>query len=260
MEMQGEYKIPAPREAVWEALNDPEVLAACIPGCKELEKTGENGFAATVQAKVGPVKATFKGDVTLSDIDPPNGYRISGEGKGGAAGFAKGGAAVTLQEDGDGTLLTYTVDANVGGKLAQIGSRLIDSTSKKLAGEFFEAFVEQVRTRQDGGATTAADTAGDTGGQTAMEPPVVGDPVSMPIQNAAEASKTTAPPSPPANDQTRETADGTASATADETTPTQAAIKAADNVAKQRRGLQPVIWSIALVAVVVILIAAFSSN
>lgn len=145
MEMSGEYTITAPRQAVWEALNDPEVLKACIPGCDTLEKTSDTEMTATVTAKVGPVKAKFKGAVTLSEIDPPNGYRISGEGKGGAAGFAKGGAQVALSDaEGGGTLLKYTVDATVGGKLAQIGSRLIDATAKKMSGEFFSAFADRV--------------------------------------------------------------------------------------------------------------------
>jgi len=144
MDMTGEYRVPAPRETVWQALNDVEVLRQSIPGCDEIEKTSDTSFTAKVTAKVGPVKAKFSGAVTLSDIDPPNGYTISGEGTGGAAGFAKGGAQVTLEDDGDGTLLKYTVNATVGGKLAQIGSRLIDSTSKKMANEFFGKFVEVV--------------------------------------------------------------------------------------------------------------------
>ncbi len=145
MEMSGEHTIPAPRQAVWDALNDPEVLKACIPGCEELEKTSDTEMSATVTAKVGPVKAKFNGSVTLSEIDAPNGYRISGEGKGGAAGFAKGGAQVALTDSDDGgTVLQYTVDATVGGKLAQIGSRLIDASAKKLSGEFFDAFAAHV--------------------------------------------------------------------------------------------------------------------
>ncbi len=144
MEMTGEQQIPAPREKVWEGLNDPEVLKASIPGCQELSKTEDGGFEAKVKAKVGPVSATFTGAVQLSNIDPPNGYTISGEGKGGVAGFAKGGADVKLSDAGEGTLLSYTVNAQVGGKLAQIGSRLIDSTAKKMAGQFFEKFSEAV--------------------------------------------------------------------------------------------------------------------
>lgn len=144
MQMSGEYRIPAPRQTVWDALNDPEILRQCIPGCEELVKNGENAFDAKVVAKVGPVRAKFGGTVQLTDIDPPNGYKISGHGQGGAAGFAKGGATVQLAEDGGGTLLSYTVDASVGGKLAQIGSRLIDATAKKMADDFFSRFAEIV--------------------------------------------------------------------------------------------------------------------
>ena len=140
MELKGEYRIPAPRERVWAMLNDPNVLRECIPGCESLEGSAAEGFAARVTTKVGPVKATFNGQVTLSNVKPPESYTISGEGKGGVAGFAKGGADVHLAEDGAGTLLTYTVNAQVGGKLAQLGSRLIDSTSKKLADQFFSSF------------------------------------------------------------------------------------------------------------------------
>lgn len=140
MHMTGEVRIPAPREEVWKALNDPDVLRQAIPGCQSLEKSGDNQFDGRVKAKVGPVSATFSGTVTLSDLNPPESYSISGEGKGGAAGFAKGGAKVTLSEDGEATLLSYEVNASVGGKLAQIGSRLVDGTAKKLSGEFFENF------------------------------------------------------------------------------------------------------------------------
>ncbi|MDH3662783.1 MAG: carbon monoxide dehydrogenase subunit G [Alphaproteobacteria bacterium] len=145
MDMNGEYRIAAPRDKVWAGLNDPETLRASIPGCESLEKTGDNSFTAKVVAKVGPVKAKFGGDVTLSNINAPESYTISGEGKGGAAGFAKGGADVKLVDDGEGgTILTYTAKADVGGKLAQLGSRLIDGTSKKMADEFFSNFREQV--------------------------------------------------------------------------------------------------------------------
>ncbi len=144
MELKGEYRIPAPRETVWKALNDPDVLRQCIPGCQELEQTADDEFAAKVRAKVGPVNATFSGSVKLSDLDPPKGYTISGEGKGGAAGFAKGSAKVALDEQGDETVLSYTADAQVGGKMAQLGSRLIQGTAQKMADEFFSNFVEQV--------------------------------------------------------------------------------------------------------------------
>lgn len=146
MEMTGEYRIAAPRETVWQALNDPEVLKACIPGCEEIEKLSDTEFTAKVMAKVGPVKARFSGKVTLSDLDPPNGYRITGEGSGGAAGFAKGGADVRLESDASPgeTILRYQVHAQVGGKLAQIGSRLIDGTARKMADEFFGCFANRV--------------------------------------------------------------------------------------------------------------------
>jgi carbon monoxide dehydrogenase subunit G len=145
MDMTGEYRIAAPREAVWAGLNDPAILQACIPGCETLEKTADNEFKATVRIKIGPVSARFGGKVTLTGLDPPNGYRIVGEGSGGAAGFAKGGATVKLESDGAETILRYTADAQVGGKLAQVGSRLIEGTSNKLAGEFFSAFAEKVQ-------------------------------------------------------------------------------------------------------------------
>ncbi len=176
MEMTGEYKIAAPRSKVWEALNDPETLAKCIPGCQELNKDSDTELSATVKSKVGPVSATFTGKVTISDIDPPNGYRISGEGSGGVAGFAKGGAEVKLSDDGDDTVLTYVADAQVGGKLAQIGSRLIDSTAKKMAKEFFGKFAEEVADtapesseEDDAAATTSTEpqtssTAASAGG------------------------------------------------------------------------------------------------
>jgi uncharacterized protein len=144
MEMTGEFRIPAPRERVWQGLNDPEILKQAIPGCQTIEKVSDTEFTAKVVAKVGPVKATFNGKVTLSDLDPPKGYTITGEGTGGVAGFAKGGANVKLDEDGDATVLHYEVQAHVGGKLAQIGSRLIDATSRKMAEEFFTHFAAVV--------------------------------------------------------------------------------------------------------------------
>ena len=145
MKMTGEYTLNASKEAVWQALNDPEVLKECIPGCESIDMTSDTSFEAVATAKVGPVKAKFKGNVELSDLDPPNGYTISGEGSGGAAGFAKGGAKVALADaEGGGTVLSYDVDATVGGKLAQIGQRLIDGAAKKMADEFFAKFAEQV--------------------------------------------------------------------------------------------------------------------
>ncbi|MGF1610203.1 MAG: carbon monoxide dehydrogenase subunit G [Kiloniellales bacterium] len=159
MEMTGEYRIPAPRESVWQALNDPEVLKRCIPGCEELEKTSDTSFAAKVKAKVGPVSAKFQGAVTLSDINPPESYTISGEGKGGAAGFAKGGAKVRLAEDGAATRLHYDVQAQDGDKLAQIGSRLIDGTAKKMADDFFGRFAAEFGPAEEVPEPTAAEEA-----------------------------------------------------------------------------------------------------
>ncbi len=144
MEMNGSHIIPASREVVWEALNNPDILRACIPGCEELEMSSPTEMSATVVTKIGPVKAKFKGDVTLENLNPPNSYTISGEGKGGIAGFAKGGADVILTEVPEGTKLDYDVDAKVGGKIAQLGSRLIDSTARKLADQFFSNFSEKV--------------------------------------------------------------------------------------------------------------------
>jgi uncharacterized protein len=140
MKMSGEEIIPAPREAVWKALNDPEILKQAIPGCQEINKTSDTEMTAKVTVKIGPVKAAFTGIVHLTNLNPPESYRISGEGKGGLAGFANGGADVRLQEVPEGTKLSYDVDAQVGGKLASLGSRLIDSTARSLAGQFFEKF------------------------------------------------------------------------------------------------------------------------
>jgi carbon monoxide dehydrogenase subunit G len=145
MTMSGEQQLAASREAVWAALNNPEVLKACIPGCETLDVTGENEFQAGATNKIGPVKARFKGKVRLTDLDPPNSYKISGEGDGGIAGFAKGGATVTLSDKDGGTLLTYNVEAQIGGKLAQLGQRLVNGAAKKLADDFFAKFAAAVK-------------------------------------------------------------------------------------------------------------------
>ncbi len=140
MDITGTQRIEAPRAKVWAALNDPEVLRQCIPGCQSLEKISDTQMTAKVTLKIGPVKASFSGKVTLSDIDPPNGYTIAGEGSGGAAGFAKGSAKVRLQDEGNTTILSYDAKSEIGGKLAQLGGRLIEGTAKKLAAEFFDKF------------------------------------------------------------------------------------------------------------------------
>ncbi|MBN8963153.1 MAG: carbon monoxide dehydrogenase subunit G [Rhizobiales bacterium] len=148
MTMKGEVTLHADRNTVWAKLNDPEVLKAAIPGCQDLEKIGETAFRATVKLKVGPVSATFKGSVELTDIDPPNGYRIVGQGEGGIAGFAKGGARVRLHDIPDSPescKLEYEVEAEVGGKIAQLGSRLINGVASKTADQFFSNFAEGLK-------------------------------------------------------------------------------------------------------------------
>jgi len=167
----GQYLIPAPRQTVWEALNDPEVLKACLSGCEEMNKVSDDTFEATVTAKLGAVRARLKGRVVLSEIDPPNGYTISGSGQGGAVGFAKGGARVALADAEGGTLLTYEAQADLGGKLAAVGSRVIQGVAKKMADDFFGKFAERL-----GGGTPAAEA----------EPPAA-------AAQAPEASRPAAP-------------------------------------------------------------------
>jgi carbon monoxide dehydrogenase subunit G len=142
MTMKGEVTLPADRATVWAALNNPEVLKASIPGCQDLEKISDTAFQATAKVSVGPVRATFKGGVTLADLDPPNAYTISGEGQGGVAGWAKGGAKVRLEDIEGGTKLVYDVEASVGGKIAQLGGRLVNGVAKKYADEFFANFAK----------------------------------------------------------------------------------------------------------------------
>jgi carbon monoxide dehydrogenase subunit G len=144
MEMSGEERIPASQADTWAALNDPEILKACVPGCEAIELQSENEYQVLMVARVGPVSAKFKGKLALSDLNPPHSYAIAFEGQGGAAGFGKGAARVQLAPDGDGTTLSYQVQASVGGKLAQIGSRLVDAAARKIATDFFAAFNEKV--------------------------------------------------------------------------------------------------------------------
>ena len=185
MKMNGEFRVPTDRETVWRALNDPEVLKECLPGCQEIEKTSDTEMTATLALKVGPVKATFAGGVTLSDLDPPNGYTLSGQGQGGTAGFASGEAKVRLVEEGGETVVHYDVDAKVGGKLAQIGSRLIDSTAKKLAKQFFDSLAEKL-----GG--------GDEAAEPEPEPaPPAPEPDATPPADAAQESAPNADAGPP---------------------------------------------------------------
>lgn len=166
MEITGAYRIPARQEAVWAALNDPDVLRRALPGCQMLEQTGAQEFTATVAAKVGPVSATFKGKVELSDLDPPHGYTLSGRGQGGPAGFAKGSARVRLVAEGDETVLTYVAEVDVGGKLAAVGGRLIGGVARTMADQFFGAFSrivagvgEAADAPRDGAVPAAPDAA-----------------------------------------------------------------------------------------------------
>ena len=175
MKLAGQNHINASPQEVWRALNDPEILKKAIPGCESLEKLSDTQFKATVITKIGPVQAKFNGEVELQDLDPPNGYTISGKGSGGVAGNARGAAKVKLEPDGDGTKLSYDVDAQVTGKLAQLGSRLIDSTAKMLAGQFFNKF-EQLVSKPEAAAapvavtTAAASTASTTAATVAAKP------------------------------------------------------------------------------------------
>src|SRR5262245_63389507 len=156
MELTGQERIAAPRPQVWQALNDPEILKACIPGCESIELMSPTEMKARITLKLGPIKASFSGQVTFSNVDPPNGYTISGEGSGGSAGGAKGSADVRLAEDGDGTLLTYRVMSQVTGKIAQLGARLVDSAAQKLAGDFFAVFITTVQQTVAAPAPSAA--------------------------------------------------------------------------------------------------------
>ncbi|QRG04799.1 carbon monoxide dehydrogenase subunit G [Xanthobacter dioxanivorans] len=187
MDMSGEQRIPAPREAVWRALNDPEILKVCIPGCQELVKTSDTQMTATAVMKVGPVSARFQGAVTLCDLDPPNSYRISGEGQGGVAGFARGEARVRLEADGDDTILHYEVAAQVGGKLAQLGGRLIDATARQMSAAFFKRFAAEVAA-----AEVVAGEEAPAGAQAAPPAGVAGDGASPAAPGASASAATPA--------------------------------------------------------------------
>ena len=170
MDVTGEFRIEAPRARVWRGLNDTEVLKQCIPGCREIVRLSETELEATAVLKVGPVKAPFKGKVTLSDLDPPKSYRIAGEGKGGVAGFARGEALVSLADADGATVLTYTATATVGGKLAQVGQRLLDATAGKMAADFFGKFADALDTLSDDDPADAIEPAAEfDGGDSAAE-------------------------------------------------------------------------------------------
>lgn len=195
MEIKGDYVIEADQQTVWDALNDPDVLAQVIPGCESIIQESDTELDATVTAKVGPVKAKFKGRVTLSEVQPPESYVLTGEGKGGAAGFAKGSAHVQLEPiDDQSTQLRYTVTANVGGKLAQIGQRYIDSTATKFADDFFSKFSDLAKARAAGDAIPAPETA-ETPNESSAEPVLeAGAPVAEVASSPAPASAPDAAP------------------------------------------------------------------
>lgn len=185
MDMAGEKRIEASRDVVWAALNDPEILRKCIPGCQELQKHSDTEMTAVAVIKVGPVSARFQGAVTLSDLDPPNGYRITGEGQGGVAGFAKGSAEVLLTADGDATILRYSVSAQIGGKLSQLGGRLIDATSRKMSDAFFKRFAEEIATS----CATAGSGEGEAPGVTAASQAAA--PAALPTGNESRPQLST---------------------------------------------------------------------
>ena len=236
MKMNGEFRVPTDRETVWRALNDPEVLKECLPGCQEIEKTSDTEMSATLALKVGPVKATFTGGVTLSDLDPPNGYTLSGQGQGGAAGFASGEAKVTLVAEDGGTVVQYDVDAKVGGKLAQIGSRLIDSTAKKLAKQFFDSLAEKLGGGEEPETEATAATPAEATAEAASAPPPEAPAPSQPEPAPAAPVETTADSAPEAGD-----AAGPPLAPA-----------------AKRMGLPTAAWAAAVVVVVVVLILVFT--
>ena len=199
MELTGQHRIPAPRQAVWDALNDPELLKECITGCQRLEMVDDRNMTATVQAKVGPVKATFNATVEIVDPEPPVRYTLVGEGKGGVAGFAKGSADVALTEDGAETILDYTARATVGGKLAQLGSRLVDTTAKKYAADFFSSFVEKMAERSGTAPAAAAATAPEAAAPTdevAADEPVSSEIIEEGLDEAEIALESTPIDSP----------------------------------------------------------------
>jgi len=196
MELAGSHRLPASPEQVWDALNDPAVLVRCIPGCESLERLSDTRFTATASVKVGPVRAQFKGDVELLDLNPPHGYRIAGKGSGGSAGGASGGATVTLapEDGGSQTTLTYQAEGSVTGKLAQLGSRVVDSVARKMADQFFQAFAEEV-SRASGGAAAEAEAPEAEITQLEMGAPAPAGPTQEPAAEPA-ATPVTEPEAP----------------------------------------------------------------
>ena len=241
MELRGECRIAASRQRVWEGLNDPEILRQSIPGCEQIAKLSDTEFTAKVTAKVGPVKATFGGKVTLSNLNPPSGYTITGEGTGGAAGFAKGGADVSLIEDGAETILRYEAKGSVGGKLAQIGSRLIDGTARKMADDFFGRFAQVVAAAEP---ASAAETIEDTDLETAH------------VTSVAEIAQSTEA----APETMMAVAAMTPEALAEEVVAKDALVSQGPAKTETQRGLSPLIWVAGLVVIVAALLWIFAGR
>lgn len=207
MEMTGQKLIPETREIVWRALNDPDILRSCVPGCQSLEKTSDTEMEAVAAIKVGPVSAKFSGKISLSELNAPVSYRITGEGQGGVAGFAKGSAFVSLDEVDGGTLLNYSVEAQIGGKLAQLGGRLIDATARKMSEAFFDKFATEIRRQYhnegvapvasaSAGAGSASAGTGQQAGHASVAPPIA--PHAVPPAGYPQPYILAAPPPAPA--------------------------------------------------------------
>ena len=265
MDMNGEYRIDAPRETVWESLNDPEVLRQCIPGCETVERHSESELTATAKIKIGPVKAKFTGVVTLSDLNPPESYTITGEGKGGAAGFAKGGAHVRLTPDGDdATVLHYDVHANVGGKLAQLGSRLIDSTAKKMSDEFFGRFAAAAHDRAAGTEPGTAEAAAAE--SEPVSPPATAQaPISAPslpaddvMPKAQTSTEPAAAAEPVAGSVAESVAEPPPAPPTEPDPPEAASPLAPQGTEPAAAGLSPAIWITGVVVLALVLILIFA--
>jgi carbon monoxide dehydrogenase subunit G len=262
MEMTGQYRIAAPRETVWRALNDPEVLRESIPGCQKVEALSPTEMTAVVTAKLGPVKASFTGKVTLSNLNPPESYTITGEGSGGAVGFASGGADVKLTADGAETVLDYAVRANVGGKVAQLGARLIDGTAKKMADDFFARF-STIVAAQAAAAPPAAEAPAPAIEVPTVEAPAVEEPtpaiIMPPPPPPVAAPVTMAPPPPPT--PVPPAAQPTPAPVAPPPPPRTDTITAAapepPPVRGSGGGIPPAAWIVGLVVVVAILLWIF---
>ena len=254
MDMSGQQVIPADRETVWRGLNDADILRQSIPGCESIEMQSDTEMTAKVTAKVGPVKAKFTGAVTLSDLNPPESYRISGEGKGGAAGFAKGGADVKLEEVEGGTLLSYEVHANVGGKLAQLGGRLIEGTAKRMAGEFFDNFAKAVAPE----AAAPEPAPEPEAAEAPATPEPEATPVGEPMPEMAPASPEATPAEPTAAPSAADVQPEPGTPVVEPSPAEPPAPTPEPEQEQSSPGLNPIIWIGGLVVIVVAIIYLLS--